>query len=267
MKRVWKSNSLRLPRKIEGIDGDAVSAQAGAGIERLEAERLALGGFDHLPDVDAHAQAEQLELVDQRDVHAAVNVLQQLGHLRHGRRRDGDGAVEDGAVKLPAEFAGARIEPADDLGNVAARDRVVAGIFALGREDNVEEVRAISARPRGFQAFLVLALQDGNQDFFRGAGIGRALQNHQLSGAQMGRNRLRGLANVAEIGLVMFVQRRGDADDDGVHTRDVGVVGGGGETIGARGLNIGGSDAIDVGAARLKHVHFLLVDVEASHGK
>jgi hypothetical protein len=65
MKRVRKSNSFGLPGEIEGVDGDAVAAEAGAGIEGLEAEGLGLGGVDDFVDVDAHAHAELLELVDQ----------------------------------------------------------------------------------------------------------------------------------------------------------------------------------------------------------
>ena len=72
---------LGLPGEIEGVDGDAVAAEAGAGIEGLEAEGLGFGRVDDFVDVDAHAHAELLELVDQRDVDAAVDVLKQLGHL------------------------------------------------------------------------------------------------------------------------------------------------------------------------------------------
>src|SRR5271165_2974717 len=76
---------FRFPREIERVDGNAVPAQARAGIKGMEAERLGGGGFNDLPDIDAHAQTQQLEFVDQRDVDAAVNVLQQFGHFR-GRR-------------------------------------------------------------------------------------------------------------------------------------------------------------------------------------
>ncbi len=58
----------RLPREVVGVERDAVPAEAGAGLERLEAERLGGGGVDDLPDVDAHPVAELRELVDERDV-------------------------------------------------------------------------------------------------------------------------------------------------------------------------------------------------------
>ncbi len=61
-------------------------AESGPGIKRLEAKGLGGGGFDDFPDVEAHAQAEQLEFIDQRDVHAAVDIFEKLGHLGGSRR-------------------------------------------------------------------------------------------------------------------------------------------------------------------------------------
>src|SRR4051794_27782312 len=87
-----------LPTQIEGIDGNAVPAESGAWIERLETEGLRRGGANYLPDVDTHLQAKQFELIHQGDVDAAVNVLQQLGHFRNRRRRNRHNATEDCAV-------------------------------------------------------------------------------------------------------------------------------------------------------------------------
>ena len=75
------------PGQVERVDRDAVPAQPGPGIERLEAERLGLGRVDHFPDVDAHAVVEHLQLVDQGDVDGAVGVLQDLAGLGDLRRR------------------------------------------------------------------------------------------------------------------------------------------------------------------------------------
>ena len=76
-----------LPGEVERVDRQAVTAEAGAGLEAHEAERLRGGGVDDLPDVDAHAVAELRQLVDQRDVDGAEDVLEQLGQL--GRLRGG----------------------------------------------------------------------------------------------------------------------------------------------------------------------------------
>ncbi len=77
---------LGLPGEIKRVDGDAVPAESRAGIKRLKTEGLGLGRIDHLEDVDVHALAELLEFVDQCNVHASVNVFQQLSHLRRRRR-------------------------------------------------------------------------------------------------------------------------------------------------------------------------------------
>jgi hypothetical protein len=75
------------PGEIEGVNRNAMPTQTGTGIERVEAERLGGSGRDHLPNVDVHAQAQQLEFIHQCDVDAAIDVLQQFGHLRGRRAR------------------------------------------------------------------------------------------------------------------------------------------------------------------------------------
>src|SRR5215469_12286782 len=71
-----------LPRKVERIDRDAVSAEAWSGIERMEAERLGGCSFDDFPDIDAHTKRQQFQFVDQCDVDTAVDVFEKLRHLR-----------------------------------------------------------------------------------------------------------------------------------------------------------------------------------------
>src|SRR5450756_2050968 len=70
----------RLPAEVEGVDGDAVAAKAGAGLELHEAERLGGGRIDDFPHVDLHAVAEHGQLVHEGDVHAAEDVLEELAH-------------------------------------------------------------------------------------------------------------------------------------------------------------------------------------------
>ena len=118
-----------------------------------------------------------------------------------------------------------------------------------------------------FQSGLILFLEDRDHHFFRGAGVGRALENDQLSGAQMGSDGVGGVGDVAEVGLVIFVQRSGDADDDGVHRGELRVVGGRGEALCFGGLNLFRSDAVDVGTALGQRIDFAGIDVEAGHLK
>ena len=132
---------LGFPGEIEAVDGDAVAAQPGAGVEGLEAEGLGAGGVDDFVDVDAHAHTELLELVDEGDVDAAVDVFQKLGHLGDGGGADGDDAAEDGAVHGCGELRGGGAAATDDFGDVVAGDGFVAGVFALGAEGYVDAGR------------------------------------------------------------------------------------------------------------------------------
>ena len=70
-----------------------------------------------------------------------------------------------------------------------------------------------------------------------------------MSGAQMGRYRLRRVGDIAEVGFVICIQRSGDADDNGVRLCEPGIVGGGFESLGACFLNLSGRDAKNVGSA------------------
>src|SRR5689334_16734959 len=64
----------RLPAEVEGVERDAVAAEARRRAEAHVAERLRRSGVDDLPDVDFHSVAEDRELVDERDVDRAEDV-------------------------------------------------------------------------------------------------------------------------------------------------------------------------------------------------
>src|SRR5579875_1726428 len=80
----------RLPGKIKRVYGYAVPSQARPRIKGGESKRLGLSRADDLPDVQAHALAEQLQFVHQSDIDAPIDVFEQLGHLRCARRTDQD---------------------------------------------------------------------------------------------------------------------------------------------------------------------------------
>jgi hypothetical protein len=64
--------------QVVRVDGDAVTADAGTGVERLEPERLGGRAPDRVVQVDAKFPAEDRHLVDQRDVHVPVGVSSSL---------------------------------------------------------------------------------------------------------------------------------------------------------------------------------------------
>jgi hypothetical protein len=97
----------RFPGQVERIDRDTVAAQAGTGIEWHVAKRLGLGRLDHLPDIDPHCVVDDLELVDQGDVHGAEDVfgnLHRFGDLGGGDRDD---ALQETGVERLARFSAA----------------------------------------------------------------------------------------------------------------------------------------------------------------
>ncbi len=79
------------------------------------------------------------------------------------------------------------------------------------------------------QAVRVAGFEQRNNDFLGGAGIGGALQHDQLALVNIGSDGLDGSGHVAQVGLVVLVERGGHADDDRVHLGDFGVVRGGAE--------------------------------------
>src|SRR5262245_11029275 len=83
------------PREIEGVDWDAMAAQTGAGIERLETEWLRRGRLNDLPYVQTHTQAEQFEFVNQCDIDASIDIFKKLRHFRSSGRRNSHDPVED----------------------------------------------------------------------------------------------------------------------------------------------------------------------------
>src|SRR5690242_12589157 len=61
-----------LPREIKRIDGNAVPAKAGPGIKGVKAKGLCRSSVDNLPNIDAHAEAQELQFINEGDVHTAV---------------------------------------------------------------------------------------------------------------------------------------------------------------------------------------------------
>ena len=69
-------------------------------------------------------------------------------------------------------------DAANYFGNVATGDGIVAGVFALGRKGYIETTcRCIAVDA---ESFAVPFFEDGDEDFFRCAGIGGAFENDEL---------------------------------------------------------------------------------------
>lgn len=167
---------LGLPGQIERVDGDAVTAETWTRLVRREAEGLGCRSANDFVYIDAHLVGDDLHLVDQANVHRAVDVLQQLGHLcctRAAHRNQGaNGTAIDGLAKFQAAWRHAANYLGDVMGAVAG----IARVFAFrGKHQS-----AIFTRNKAVVG------QAWGQHFVRGAWPGSAFQAQQLARAKVG---------------------------------------------------------------------------------
>src|SRR5660397_188140 len=128
------------PGQVEGVQRDAVPAQARSGIERLVAERFGLGRLYHLKDVDAHGLKGHLELIHQGDIHRAVDVLQEFSRLRYLGGGEGHYLLHGRPVQGGRHLRGLWVHPAHQLGDGVGGEVGVARVLALGAEGQEEVV-------------------------------------------------------------------------------------------------------------------------------
>jgi len=134
-------------------------------------------------------------------------VLEDLGHLRFLRGGDGKNwCLENCLVEGLGVFRTGGGAPAHHFGSVLCLIEEVAGVDPLGGEGKVEVL------PHG----EALSLEDRLEDLLGGAGPGGGLEDHEhvLVGV-LGHGTGGGL-HVGHIGLLVVVQRSGNADGDHV---------------------------------------------------
>src|SRR5271170_818657 len=257
---------LRLPAQIERVDRDAVSAQPRPRIKRMEAERLRRRRIDHLPYIDAHAQRKDLQLIHQRDIYAAIDVLQQLRHLRYARRRHTYRPGKDALIQHRRKLRRDLLVAPNDLRYIVARNRCIARVLALRREGDIKHP-VFCRRPRALdlQPMLVPLFQDWDHQLFRRPGISRALQHHKLALLQPGRSGLSRIRNIAQVRLAMLRQRSRHAHNDGILLRQAGEVSRSRKTLLPRTLDLRSRNPEDIRPARLQVCHLLGIYIETCH--
>ena len=80
-------------------------------------------------------------------------------------------------------------------------------------------------------------------------------------------NSFGGLADIAQVWLMVLIERRRDTDDQGIHILGVGVLIGGPKAFGSGGGNLSLWYAIDIGPAVVQGLNFFGIDIEPGHGK
>ena len=105
--------------------------------------------------------------------------------------------------------------------------------------------------------------EDGQNQFFGGAGISGGFQHDQLALLQVGLNGQSSLLDVAQVGFAALIERRGHADDDGIAFFQFFEIGGGAKMLAVHKLlNLGLLNVLDVGLAGIEHGHFFGIGVK-----
>ena len=246
---------FHLPGKVERVDGDAVPAQAGTGGELHEAEGLAGGGIDHLPDIHAHAVAHNGKLVDHGDVDHAEGVLKQLGHLGCLGGGDGVDVLKGSAVPGGGDLGAGGGDASHDLGGVAGGVIGATGVDALGGEG--EEPILADLETVGFA-------QPGKEDLAGGAGVGGGFEDDDHAGMHILCQFIGGGENEGHVRVAGLAERGGDADGDGIHFLQDGEICAGSELTGLhQGQQPLGGDIGDVAFPCLQGSHLARVGVDA----
>ena len=196
----------RSPGQVVRVDRDAVPADARAGREAHEPERLGRGGVDDLPDVEAHPLAQQGELVDERDVDVAEDVLEQLGQLGRVGRGHLDDVLVDVAQQRGRACRALRRRGADEPRDALAGARRIARVDPLGGEREVEVGAGLEPA----------ALEDLAERAGRRARERRRLEDDQLTLADGAADGLGGGQDRREVRVLGRRDRRRDADEDRV---------------------------------------------------
>src|SRR3989344_541954 len=132
------------------IDGDAMTADAGPGLQDVDA-RMEVGEADHVPPINPHLVGDHRQSIGEGNVDVAVAVLDQLDHFG-GAGGGGDaGAAHELAVKGHRAAGAARGDAADAAVVVDQLDQDAARQHALGAISD-EDVGGAGAAPRNLEA-------------------------------------------------------------------------------------------------------------------
>ena len=180
-------------------------AEAGAGAEAHVAERLGRGRVDHLPDVDPHPVAEDRELVDERDVDRAEDVLEQLRQLGRLGARDLVHGVDRAPIEVGRPAGALRRDPAEHLRRRLRRPVLAARVDALGGHGEEEALARLEP---------AALLEDRLQQLTRRARPRGRLEHDELALVQHPGEAARRTFHDREVGLALARERRRQRDQD-----------------------------------------------------
>jgi hypothetical protein len=242
-----------------------VTAEARAGIEGHEAERFCGGAIDNFENIEIHAQAELLQFVHQRDIHAAKNIFEQFHHLGGARGADRNYFRNDLGVEAGGCASAWGIHATHYFGDLRETELLVTRIFTLRGEGEIKIGRdvfgAFAVRDGAAQSAF---FENRQHQLFGRSRIGGAFENDELIALQVGCDGASGVFDVTEIGFAPLVERRGDADEDCVHFAKAGEIGGRIEMLCVHvSFDFFGRNVLDVGLAGVQLFNFGLIEVES----
>src|SRR5207249_3065565 len=126
------------PRQVKWINGNTMSAEPWSRIKRHEAKGLGFRRLDDLPYVNTHRLVDYLQLIDQRNVYAAENILQQLGRFSSPARTHRNNLLDGPAIKLNGSLSAGRGKAPDDFRDSRYFAVGIARIFSFRREGQVK---------------------------------------------------------------------------------------------------------------------------------
>jgi hypothetical protein len=198
------------PCQIKWVDGNAVAAEAGTGVEGGKAEGFGGCGAYDLPDVDTHLIGCDFEFVDQADVDCAIYVFEKFGQFRNLSGGHGYNCFEGSAVEGDSGFEAGGCVTADDFGDIGCGELGIAWILAFGRVNN-EDVGA------GFESSF---FHSRDHFLFGGSRVGGAFEAQNLSRLEIWHDGFQGIDHITEIWLEVLIEWSWDAEDDGVTAFD-----------------------------------------------
>lgn len=246
-----------LPREVERVDRNAVSAEAGSGGELHEAKRLRGCRVEHLVYVDAHRVVHHLEFVHQRDVNRAEDILRELHRLRRLAVRDRHRLHDRHVVHRLREGEGLRPVSAHHLRDERRVEVRVARVFAFGTVRH-EEVRA--------RLQAAEFLEDRDHHLLRSARVGGRLQDHEVPLTEVAAHRAGSLHHVGHVRLAVFIERRRHTEQQRIRLREAREVSRRRAALTLRQrLHHLRTEVLDVRDALREAVHLPRIDIKPHH--
>ena len=186
------------------IDGDAVPADAAAGVQDVYA-RMPVGQADEFPDVDPRLVADERQLVGEGNLDVPAGIFRQFAHLGGPGRRRVELTLDETAVEGLGSLRGGLVDAPDDpvivdqfVDDVAGQDP----FRTVGYGNFPAEFRPLG--------------EDEFRHLVRRADGGGGFDDEEVSFAQEREDRAGGCLYIRDVRLVSFLERGGDDDEEGV---------------------------------------------------